>query len=83
VVVPRIAPKAVISSLEASKRSGGLLRALTCYLLYLLIKSSEAQFIQYHILTLFNLYVISSLWIRWKIYDSLSMANDAFGGGME
>ena len=41
VVVLQITHRAIITSLEASKHSGGLLQALTCYLFYLHLKISE------------------------------------------
>ena len=45
VIVLQIAHRAIITSLEANKCSGGLLHALTCYLFYLHLKSSEPQLI--------------------------------------
>jgi hypothetical protein len=41
VVVLQIVHSTVITTLETSKRSGGLLQALTCYLLYHHLKNSE------------------------------------------
>ena len=78
VVVPRIAPKAVISSLEASKRSGGLLRALTCYLFYLHLRNSDPQLIQYDLIDcalVSLLYILyGSMWISmFSIYGSMML----------
>lgn len=57
--------KAIISLLEASKRSGGLLEALTCYLFYLHPKISDPQLIQYDP---FNCVLVSLLYI---LYGSM------------
>ena len=78
VVVPRITPKVVISLLEASKRSGGLLRALTCYLFYLHLKNSDPQLIQYDLIDcalVSLLYILyGSMWISmFSIYGSMML----------
>ena len=57
--------KAIISLLEASKCSGGLLQALTCYLFYLHPKISDPQLIQYDP---FNCVLVSLLYI---VYGSM------------
>ena len=84
VVVPRIAPKAVISLLEASKRSGGLLRALTCYLFYLHFRNSDPQLIQYDLI---DCALVSLLYIlygsMWISMFSIFMARWYYVGEME
>ena len=84
VVVPRIAPKAVISLLEASKRSGGLLRALTCYLFYLHLRNSDPQLIQYDLI---DCALVSLLYIlygsMWISMFSIFMARWYYVGEME
>jgi len=78
VVVPRIAPKAVISLLEASKRSGGLLRALTCYLFYLHLKNSDLQLIQYDLIECVLVSLLYSLWMDVNIYVLYLWLDDAW-----
>jgi hypothetical protein len=60
----RMAPKAVIPSLEASKRSGGLQRALTYYSYYLHLKNSELQLI---LCELFNHALINLIYVLWLL----------------
>jgi hypothetical protein len=58
-----IASKAVIPSLEASKRNGCLLRALTCYSYYFHLKNSELLLILWELFYHALLNLIYVLWL--------------------
>ncbi|PVH34325.1 hypothetical protein PAHAL_8G195300 [Panicum hallii] len=60
----RMAPKVVISLLEVSKRSGGLLQALTCYSYYIHLKNSELQLI---LCKLFNDALVNLIYVLWLL----------------